>query len=138
MPLNSSQYQALIVVEVGDNTAGDLATNIALLWAKHDTIDDDYTRYLFAKRSAIDFMLGGERYRADFAALDGAEVKADQLFQHLLQMRKLVDDLIGETGAAGGGGMALGELIQTAPILRSSTSQPDPNSRRIRGDPLCP
>ena len=135
MPLNSSQYQALIIVEVGDNAAGALATNIATLWTKHDTIADDYLHYLFTKRSAIDYMLGGERYRADFAALDGAEVKADQIFQHLLQMRTLVDDLIAEAGA--GGGLALGELAQTAPIMPAA-GQRDPNSRRLRGDPLCP
>jgi len=137
MPLNATQYQALIVSEVGDNAAGALAAAIATLWTKHDTIADDYLHYLFSKRSAIDYMLGGERYRADFAALDGAEVKADQIYQHLLQMRELVDDLIAEASSAAGGGIALGELAQTAPIM-PRTGQPDPNSRRLRGDPLCP
>lgn len=136
MPLDATQYQSLIVVEVGDTAAGILAANIALLWTKHDTIADDYLHYLFTKRSAIDYMLGGERYRVDFAALDGAEVKADQIYQHLLQMRALVDDLIAEAGAAAGGGLALGELVQTAPIMPAA-GQLDPNSRRLRGDPLC-
>jgi len=136
MPLNSSQYQTLIVTEVGDNTAGDLAANIGTLWTKHDTIADDYLRYLFTKRSAIDFMLGGERYRVDFEALDGAKVKADQIYQHLLQMRELAEGLIAQGQSALGGGGALSPLATTAPITRDRPGQPDPNARRYRGDPL--
>lgn len=135
MPLSSSQYQALIVVEVGDNQAGALAAAIGDLWTKHDQVADDYLHYLLVKRSAIDYMLGGERYRVDFKALDGAEVKADQIYQHLLQMRQLVEGLIAEAGA--GAGLALGSLTQTAPIMPAA-GQRDPNSRRLRGDPLCP
>jgi hypothetical protein len=137
MPLTSSQYQTLIVTEVGDNQAGQLAAAIAELWTKHDTIADDYLRYLFTKRSAIDFMLGGNRYYVDFEGLDGAKAKADQIYQHLLQMRELVEGLIAEAGAAAGGGLALGELVQTAPIM-PRPGQRDPNSRHLRGDPLCP
>lgn len=136
MPLTPSQYQALIIVEVGDDAAGTLAANMTVLWTGNDTAASDYQHYLLTKRSAIDLLLGGARFQVDFTALDTSSVKLDQLWQHLMDMRELVEGQL--AGLGNSAGMALGEIIQTAPIMPDRPGQRDPNSRRLRGDPLCP
>lgn len=135
MPLTADQYQTLIIAEVGDDAAGTLAANMATLWTSNDTAASDYAHYLLTKRSAIDLLLGGARFQADFQALDTSSVKLDQLWQHLMDMRELVEDALAQLGASAGGGIAVGALTQTAPILACPWEN-DPNSRRLRGDPL--
>ena len=79
MPLSAAQYQNLIVLQVGDDAAGTLAANIGTLWLKNDDRTDDYARYLYSKRDAIDVMLGRVRAQVDFKALDGASVNLTDL-----------------------------------------------------------
>ncbi len=137
MPLTPEQYQTLIITEVGDDAAGTLATNIGVLWAGAGASSPGvYQQYLIAKRSAIDLLLGGARFQVDFRALDGASVDLDQIWRHLMDLRKLVEGELAKLGASAG--IAIGELVQTAPIMPDRPGPRDPNSRRLRGDPLCP
>ena len=136
MPLNQGNYTTLIILSVGDNAAGTLAANIDLLWAAHEDVTDLALRALFVKLDAIDLMLGDVRRQVDTSGLDGASVKLDQLSKHLLDMRTQTELAIGQAMAGAGGGIAVGALTRSAPIMRDSASQPDPNSRIYRGDPL--
>src|SRR5262249_52414178 len=114
MPLDADGYQSLIITEVGDDSQGTLAQTIATLWTKHDDAPSLELHYLYAKRSAIDVMLGRARSGVDFQAPNRSHVNLDQLFQHLIVMRADVDVLIdlalqaGISGAAGAG--AFGQI----------------------------
>lgn len=132
-----AEYKQLILDELGDSTSGALAANIDLLWSRFESTSDLDVRYLLTKRAAIDLLLGQVRAQVSFRTSSGSSVDLDQLFQHLLALREQVGTEIGLSSSGGvGAGAAIGELTQTAPIMRDRAGQPDPNSRRIRGDPL--
>jgi len=134
MSLTEQQYQDLIVLRVGDDASGTLASTISLLWSARDTIADLNTRALQVTIDAIDLMLGQVRRQVTFRGPDGSSVNLSDLFDHLTQMRA---QTVGQlASAAPDGGVAIGTLTQTAPILRDRAGQADPNSRRLRGDPL--
>lgn len=136
MALTEQQYKDLIVTELGDTSDGLLAANIDLYWSKNDAASDLEIRYRLAERDAIVLLLGAARTGADFKTSSGSSVALDQVFQHLLAMRDLVDTALASSQAALGSGGALGLLTQTAPILRDNAGQPEPNDRIYRGDPL--
>lgn len=134
MALGETDYQNLIVLEVGDDADGTLAANIATLWAQYAGAASDTLHFLYAKQSAIDLMLGRVRQHVDIRALDGAEVKLDQLSVHLLRMRAGVDALIAAELAAVAGGPAAGPITATAPVAPPCIHMPDANDRAYRGD----
>lgn len=136
MPLTEADYKALIILQVGDNTAGVLAANIDLLWTSHDDVSDPALVASLTKRDAIDLMLGQVRTNVDFRTSSGSAVSLSDLFDHLLKMRQAVELEIAAAQASLGGGGALAPLTTTAPIERDSAGGPDPNSRVYRGDPL--
>lgn len=137
MPLSAAQYQNLIVLQVGDDAAGTLAANIGTLWLKNDDRTDDYARYLYSKRDAIDVMLGRVRAQVDFKALDGASVNLTDLTANLQAMRADVQAQIDEYGAILNGAGAIGEIATTAPI-EPPPFWPDANDPRYKGDPYQP
>ena len=135
MPLSDQEYRDLIIVEVGDNAAGLLAANIATLWEVRDTIADSYQRYLAVKIAAIDLMLANAaRSPTSFTAIDGTQVNYSDVFNRLKLLREVA--LSAAAAASGGGSVAIGEMTQTAPIMRDLRGQSDPNARAKRGDPL--
>ncbi len=138
MPLTQEQYSTLIVLEVGDTATGAIATNIDLLWTRWDTIADLDLRALFVRRDAIDIAIADVRKQISFKALDGASVDLSDLLEHLLKMREAVEAEIGQAGASAGGGIVVGGLVTTAPIMPDNPFQNDPNDRQYRGDPLRP
>lgn len=134
MSLTEQQYKDLIVLRVGDDASGTLATNIDLLWSGRDTTSDLSVRALQVTVDAIDLLLGQVRKQVTFRGPDGSGVNLSDLFDHLTAMRATTLEQL--ASAAPGGGVAVGLLTQTAPILRDRAGQSDPNGRSLRGDPL--
>src|SRR5262245_44704111 len=126
MPLNQSQYSSLIILEVGDTASGVITTNIATLWTKWDTIADLDAQALYVKRDAIELVLGEVRKQTTIRAADGSSVDLNKLFDHLIAMRTATLDQIEAAQSGLGGGIAVGQLTTTAPIMRDTNSQPDP------------
>lgn len=141
MALSDDQYKTKIILEVGDSAAGLLAANIDLMWDAHDDQGDSAVRFLYAKRDAIDTMLGSVRKGVNFKALDGASTNLSELFEHLHTMRNDVEAAIVAArelaSAASNGAGAVGQLTKTTPIVPDA-GQLDPSDRRYRGDPLLP
>lgn len=135
MPLDEAAYKEQIIDEVGDDTAGTLASRITRLWTKHDNQPTLEHQYLYAKRSAIDVMLARVRGQTTIRDGDGASVDLNKLFDHLQAMRSFVTDLITEAESGTSSGGAVGDLTTTAPIAPPSTSFVDANDRAYRGDP---
>lgn len=136
MALTEDQYKRLIIAELGDTSTGLLALHIDLYWSKNDSESDLEIRYRLAERDAIMLLLGAARTGADFTTSSGSKVALDQVFQHLLDMRDVVDSALAASQLSLSGGGAIGTLSQTAPIMRDNAGQPDPNDRIYRGDPL--
>lgn len=136
MPLTADQIKSLIITSVGDDAAGTLADNIDLLWEGHDDTANLSLRGLLTKLDAIDMMLGRVRQQVSFRTSSGSSVDLDQLFQHLRDIRSATAASITQVQSGIGGGIAIGVLTHTAPIMRDRAGQPDPNDRTIRGDPL--
>lgn len=90
MPLTADQYQQLIVVEVGD--VGDLvANNIDTLWTLYDTQTDAYTQYLYAKRKALELLMGSVREQVNRAGINGIRADLTDKFKNLQSMWQAVD-----------------------------------------------
>ncbi len=139
MPLSAAQYQQLIVTEVGDDAAGSVAANVALLWAKHDDQASDYVRYLYAKRDAVQLLMGRVRQMVTFKALDGANVNASDMMVNLQTMLEAVRAEIDEQARLLNGAGALDTLTTTAPIGPPAVGRPDANDPQYRGgDPYTP
>lgn len=139
MSLSSEQYKDKIILEVGDNADGLLAATVDLLWDAHDNQAELEVRYLYAKRDAIDVMLGSVRAQVDFTIDNDHSRKQSQKAQILLAMRAAcqatLDQALALAAAASGG--TVGQLTTTAPVA-PLTGQQNPSDRRYRGDPLRP
>ena len=133
MTLTDVQYQALIIVEVGDDAGSSLAFSVPLYWERHRGIADPELRYLDAKRDAIDLLLGPAKDQVDVTS-DGDTAKLDQRWKHLLEMRNLVNDLILQASSQSDVGAAAGALTTTAPIM-APIGALDSNAAAYRGSP---
>lgn len=145
MPLDSTQYQALIVLEVGD-VGGFIATNVSTLWTLYDSQDDDYLHYLYSKRKAIDLLMGKVREQVNQSGPPESAVRIDlsDKLKALQTMRGNVTAEIGllEAAAADDAGdddlatrqPVIGELTTTAPIGPEFCGGVDGNDRAYRGD----
>lgn len=134
--MTEEEYIALIIVEIGgDTTDALLATNLPTYWDLHSDAPSDAARFLLVKMDGLRLLLGQAARQVDFRTSSGSSVKLSDLFEHF---RLLLDMAQTQAGLASGaaGGVALGALTTTAPIMRDRPGQPNPNSRRIRGDPL--
>jgi len=136
MTLTEAELKSLILLQVGDDSAGTLAAAIDLLWSSHADVANIALVALLTKRDAIDVMLARVRNQVSFKALDGASVSASDMFDHLFKMRELTEAQIEAAQAGQDGSVAIGELTTTAPIGRDSPRGIDPNARGYRGDPL--
>jgi hypothetical protein len=135
MPLDQAEYSQLILLDVGDTSTRAIESAMLLLWKKHDDIADLDLRALFVKRDAIGIALADVRKQVTVRGLDGASVDLNKLFEHLQQMRTNVEAQIASAGAAASGGVEIGTLTTTAPLMPSGREL-DANERRYRGDPL--
>lgn len=134
MALSEQQYQDLIIVEVGDDAAGTLATVVPLYWERRSAYTDLEARYRYAKRDALDAMLGRVRGQVKIVGVGGASIDAHQLFTHLQDMRTQLQAEIDMLETSGGSGGAVGDLTTTAPSS-PPTGMTDANHPAYRGDP---
>jgi len=133
MALSEQQYQDLIILEVGDDANGTLATLLPLAWERFAALGLE-ARYRAAKLAAIDAMLGRVRGQVRIVGVGGASVDAHQLTTHLQDMRATLQAQIdAETAGAAAGG-AMGDLTTTAPIAPPLGAW-DASDRAYRGDP---
>lgn len=134
--MTEEEYITLIITSIGGDTEdGLLATNLPLFWATHADLATDAARAAAVKVDAIELLLGNTWRKVSFKALDGASVNLSDMFDHLVKLLDLAQAAVGiSSGAAGG--VAVGTLTKTAPIMPDRAGQPDPNARRYRGDPL--
>jgi hypothetical protein len=130
--LTPEQWQALIVTELGSLQL--VATNIATYWALAADAASDGERYLLAKRASLDLILGQAANQVSFRALDGASVNLSDRFEHLVQLRALVQAAIDAGVSVAQGGGALGEMTTTAPIMAPHGAR-DANAQAYRGSP---
>lgn len=135
MPLTADAYKAQIVDEVGDTASGHIAANVSTYWTMYDHVTSLHLRYLYAKRKAIDVLLGKVREQVDMTGVEGVRAALDQKSKHLLAMRETVEADIKATTMQGAGQPTIGTLTQTAPVMPPVTGGIDANDRRYRGDP---
>jgi len=133
MTLSDEQYQDLIIAFVGGDTEdGLLALNVPILWELRGTIADAAIRMLYVKIDAIDMLLGQAARQVTFRTSSGSSVALSDLFDHFKELRAACLSQIG--GSAAGGGVAIGTLTKTAPLMPPATGELDPNAQRYRGD----
>lgn len=126
----------LIIVEIGGDTADTLlAINLPIYWAIHSNVASDAARALLVKMDGLRLLLGQAARQVDFRTSSGSSVKLSDLFEHF---RLLLDMAQSQAAALSGaaGGVAVGQLTTTAPIMPDQPRSLDPNARRYRGDPL--
>jgi hypothetical protein len=145
--VTAAQLQSRILLEVGAGLEGsdelDLLTpSMAGIWDAWawKGLSGIGFQYLYAKRQAIDVLLGQLRRKANFTN-GPLTVAQNQWVTNLQKLRDNVtaDLLRFEAQAAASRPPALAAILQTAPIMNDPTlgiNQLDPNSRRYRGDPL--
>lgn len=99
MALTANEYKLLIVREVNDED-NVVAAEIDAIWALYSDKASAYLQYLYAKRKALDFLMGHVRKRVT-TILRGGDVQAadSDLMGHLDMLRKVVQGEIDEIEA---------------------------------------
>lgn len=112
MPLTDDQYKDLVVLEVGD--VDDLvSTQIDVLWTLYDTQTDAYTQYLYAKRKAIEILMGNVREQVTREVDGPLRIWLSDKFKNLQGMYQTVDaelTTVTARAAASSGVAAVGQL----------------------------
>ena len=140
MSLSDTEYKALIVSEVGDTDAGLVAGQIDTLWSLFASVSDTWLRFLYAKRRAINLLIGESRKRVDYED-PGLKQKRGEEVKRLLEMLDEVkaeittaEAAIAAEAAASSDVPAVGELTTTAPRSNPTTGGLDGNAPAYRGD----
>lgn len=150
-PVTSADMQTLVVLEVGDTTAGAIAANFALLWRMYLDKAQVFPRlhYLYVKRDAIRIALAAQRGDVDYALGGDISLKAHQAIDTLNTM---LADTVAEitlveakARAARSAGGAVGAITQTtittppaSPFPVPTSTVPDSNDSRYAGSPYLP
>jgi len=140
--VTTAQVQALIIAEVQDTPTGLLAALMPTIWASYADKAQVAPRLqeLYAKRRAIDLVLGSVRTAVNRAA-SGISKHDHQQIDTLLAMRKVADaDIVElEKQIRGRRGPALTPLtnvaIETPPQPGDPLAPIDANDPRYGGDP---
>ena len=106
----AEDYKALILAEVNDDDNHIVANNLDLVWGLYSDRDTLELTYLYAKRKAIDLLLGAVREKVT-TEIRGGNVQVDNnaLSKNLLAMRVVCQAHIDEieagtnTGSSGWG-----------------------------------
>lgn len=140
MALSDQEYQDLVVSEVGDTAAGLVAGQIALLWSLCADAATTWLRFLYAKRRALNLLIGEARKRVDYQD-PGLTLKRGDEVKRLQEMLTDVKAEIATaeagvetTAAAAASAPAVGELTTTAPRSNPTTGGLDGNAPAYRGD----
>lgn len=139
MAVTAEDYQALILDELDapDEDAVVLNAQIPVIWDSWESKSrvSIRLRYLYAKRQAIDLLIG--RHWQDVTTQDaGTNTNDSDLVKNLQTLRTDVQSDIAEEERqyAGGRSPRIGAITQTAPV--TTTSGYDPNHRCYRGDSI--
>lgn len=141
--LSPSQWQSLIIGQIGAQQNTDVAAMMSALWdqyAPYAGIAAGRLQALYVKRECIDLMLGGVWEDVDSAIPGDMASKEDQKTAHLRAMRVETEAQITllEARARGARATAVGQLAATAPAPYvppdpSSLGLPDPNDPQLAG-----
>lgn len=142
MSVTTAQVQNLIILEVGDTSDGLLAANMATIWASvaDKALVAPRLQELYAKRRAIDLLLGRTRGEVD-RRIDGIEERWGQEPDRLIKLRADTQTEIVriEALARAGRTVAHGTISTVAPEAPPSGAPayapPDANELRYYGDP---
>lgn len=139
MALSAARQKRLILRELGKTGDADFSASVDDWWELFADRAYGSLRllYLLVKLAAIDSLRGGTWQTTDFKD-DEVLISGNQQSLNLQRLRDDVEkDLNAELARVGAAaGPAVGELTTKAPI--EVVGEPDPNARRLRGDPLCP
>lgn len=132
--MTEAEWIALIIAALGGDTEGGLlAAELPAYWETvRADIADLNVRALFVKIDAIDLLLGQAARQVTFRTSSGSSVNLSDLFDHFLRLRGFFSAQL--AAAAPGGGVAIGTLTKTAPLMPPTSGEPDPNAQRYRGD----
>lgn len=134
--MTEEQWIELIITEIGGDTADALLANtLPTYWAIHSDAPSDASRALLVKIDGIRLLLGQAARQVDFRTSSGSSVSLSDLFDHFRLLLSLAESQVAAASSAAGGGIAVGQLTTTAPIM-PERGQLSPNARRYRGDPL--
>lgn len=137
MPLSEQDYIDLVITEIGGDTEdGLLATQLPIYWELHADLASDAARMAAIKIDGLTLLLGQTWRKVSFKALDGASVQLSDMFDHLSALLDLARTAAGQLSSGAGGGVAIGTLTKTAPLMPDTPRGLDPNGRQYRGDPL--
>lgn len=141
--MTATDYITLIVADLSQDkkpTTEEFTAYVTTVWNFHADKQrrGNRVRYLYTKRQAIDRLLSGAFEDVDWTDADVTE-KGDQITDHLQAMRKNVEEELATLLASrNASAPAAAPIEKQFPIERDCNTQPDPNSRRLRGDPLRP
>jgi hypothetical protein len=135
----SAQYKALIIGQIGDDENQTLATYIDGLWLLHSAYDAvPGLRYLYALRSAIEFMQGRERNMVNTSREGDRRVDLGQRFTHLQTMYDNATAQIAllEARLRSARGGAIGTITRVRPVSPAYATATDAAllDRMLRGD----
>lgn len=140
----TEQLKAAIATQVG--LAGDaaFAAHLDVLWLVYEAEGLVHPRlqYWSALRDAYEYRIGAIEKPFDWKEADVSESGSDVVKLWAERMKRL-DALIlaFRSQLAQGGGIVVGQMTRTAPIQADDpreTQYPDPNARRLKGDPIEP
>lgn len=144
MPLAASDYQQLILANIGDD--GTVAPYMPALWEKNAGwgIDSPYIQYLYTWRDSLVLYMGQIWRDVTIRMPTRAQISLREKFANLVAMQKMVEALISEylnesqMAAAiepnpDGSNAMVGEMVTTV-TLPGNPGYPDPNSGVYRGD----
>jgi len=140
--VTTAQLQDRIITEVGDTPTGLLAAHLPTIWASYADKAQiaPHLQRLYAKRAAIDLVIGSSRTLVNRAA-SGISKHDHQQIDTLMAMRKVADaDIVElEKQIRGRRGAALVPLthvaIETPPQPGDPLAPLDANDPRYAGDP---
>jgi hypothetical protein len=144
--VTAGSIQSLVIAEVGDTADGLLTQQMPLIWASYADKAGIAPRLqeLYAKRRAIDIVLGSLRNSVGFSMSGDLSLRLDQRTEYLMERRKetLVEIRHLEAIARSGRAPAIAPLSTTEmepqPIIPAPTLVPDRNAEVFIGSPYWP
>jgi len=134
MALSDAQLKALVLSDLGKTGDVTYTALVETWWELHaaKAARSSYLRFLYTKRQAIERMMADVSGQFDWHEADVSESHSQKM-KNLTEMRQAVDAEIGQVQKAGAI-PRVSQITTTAPV--TVTTEPDPNSRRYRGDPI--
>lgn len=134
--LQPNQWQDLIAKELGGGEL--LQANIQVLWKAFDQwTARPYTQYLYAKRAAIDFLLGNLDEQMTTQVEGDLSARMSERATILLALRQRLEAQLAKSGIRGSA-YVVGLLETQAIVAPPAPGYLDANSPVYTGDPYLP